>query len=520
MRPVKTGSTKDTTHTTPFARTAKPVKGNRPRKGTFVGPDDVVRGDGKSMTGSANEVIKTKLAFTVAKPKVGTSRTVFFKQHGPEAPSQNAVASTRLARFLGMPGIIAHNAFARIRGVEGVVSGKVVGNPMMGGEFLREMPVPAEYADDPALTATWAEALRLVQRDGKYYARSAHVFQPVDFRDPGVQKGMSDLQLFDALTGQTDRHGGNIYIDPVTGAVTGIDDDWSFGVGQPATDVHGNKRRDKYHGLPELVAEPTAEMILSLDPDDLPDELTPRKNDTEKLSTKDIKDAQLRLVTVQAYLQELKDAGKLRRVWNEETYRQALANPQGSYLGEQAGLLEQALARHVDAEGTDKAVSYKVADGPVIPAKPMRVNRPERDTPPRPPARPRARPAVRPDPLVLTRSGTPINLPPLPPDPGAPTRRGGVQPTTDVPRIVRIGATPRNAATARRGADLLPSIGDTIRPPETAETIVLSGSDDEIDPRVLTQINRMQDEELGSDESDREGYERLEVSGNDFVDSE
>ena len=37
MRPVKTGSTKDTTHTTPFARSGKPVKGNRPRKGTFVG---------------------------------------------------------------------------------------------------------------------------------------------------------------------------------------------------------------------------------------------------------------------------------------------------------------------------------------------------------------------------------------------------------------------------------------------------------------------------------------------------
>jgi hypothetical protein len=30
----------------------------------------------------------------------------------------------------------------------------------------------------------------------------------------------------------------------------------------------------------------------------------------------------------------------------------------------------------------------------------------------------------------------------------------------------------------------------------------------------------MQDEELGSDEGDREGYERLDVSGNDFVDFE
>src|SRR3954453_9750925 len=143
MRPVKTGtSTKDTTRSTPFSKGGKPVKGNRPRAGTFVDEGDVVSGAGKSMTGSANEVIKTKLAFTMGNPKVGTSRTVFFKQHGDEAPSQNAVASTRLARFIGMPDIIAHNAFARIRGVAGVVSGKGTGKPRQEKEFLREVTPP------------------------------------------------------------------------------------------------------------------------------------------------------------------------------------------------------------------------------------------------------------------------------------------------------------------------------------------------------------------------------------------
>ena len=101
-------------------------------------------------------------------------------------------------------------------------------------------------------------------------------------------------------------------------------------------------------------------------------------------------------------------AGKLRRSWNEETYKQALANPQRSYLGDQAGLLDQARAGDAAAEGT--AGLYKVADGPVIPTKPMRVNRPEReDTPARPPARPRARPAVLPDarPRALRRAAQP-----------------------------------------------------------------------------------------------------------------
>ena len=38
-----------------------------------------------------------------------------------------------------------------------------------------------------------------------------------------------DLQLIDALTGQVDRHGGNIFVDPKTGKVTGIDNDAAFG---------------------------------------------------------------------------------------------------------------------------------------------------------------------------------------------------------------------------------------------------------------------------------------------------
>jgi len=73
--------------------------------------------------------------------------------------------------------------------------------------------------------------------------------------------------------------------------------------------------------------------------------------------------------------------------------------------------------------------------------------------------------------------------------------------------------------TARRGpesegADRLPSSGDTIRLPQPTDPITLSGGD-EIDARVLAQIDRMQAEELGSDEGDREGYERLEVPGDD-----
>jgi hypothetical protein len=152
------------------------------------------------------------------------------------AESQYAVASTRMARFVGMPTIIAHNAFARVRGVEGVVAGRVPGVPMMTSEYNQEVPLKTEGLSAEDLADHISRA-QLVERKGKYYMRSAVVVPPVDLTNPVVQKGMSDLQLFDALTGQRDRHAGNIYIDPDTGAITGIDDDAPFGKGQAPDDV-------------------------------------------------------------------------------------------------------------------------------------------------------------------------------------------------------------------------------------------------------------------------------------------
>jgi hypothetical protein len=43
-----------------------------------------------------------------------------------------------------------------------------------------------------------------------------------------IQKQLSDLQLIDALVGQTDRHHGNIYLDTGNQRVYGIDNDQSF----------------------------------------------------------------------------------------------------------------------------------------------------------------------------------------------------------------------------------------------------------------------------------------------------
>jgi hypothetical protein len=137
------------------------------------------------------------------------STKVFFKPHHDEdAASQYAVASTRLARFLGMPNLIARNAFAKVKNVLGVVSGAVPGSPLVWREKNKEVPVPDGY--DRQDIRAWVRAGQREERDGKYYETSKEIHQWVDFKDPRIQKGMSDLQLFDAITGQIDRHGGNV----------------------------------------------------------------------------------------------------------------------------------------------------------------------------------------------------------------------------------------------------------------------------------------------------------------------
>jgi hypothetical protein len=281
---------------------------------------------------------------------VGGKPTVFFKAHDAEhAASQNAVASTRMARFLGMEKVIAHNAFANVKDTIGAVSGAVPGVPLYSEEKNKEVKFPWEAGLKKADIPDWLRAGQREERNGKYYEVSKKKYQWVDFSDPKIQKGMSDLQLFDAITGQVDRHAGNIYVDPTTGEVSGIDDDKSFGQGMAADDLAKTDIPGRfYRGLPPLVDEATAERLLDpelVDPTKLPEILARRDVDTLPLTDKQIAEAVRRFDRVKQYLRDLQKAGALvgqnGTSWGDETYQQALANPSHSYLGFQADMLEQ-----------------------------------------------------------------------------------------------------------------------------------------------------------------------------------
>jgi hypothetical protein len=76
------------------------------------------------------------------------------------------------------------------------------------------------------------------------------------FQSPEVRRGLMDLQLIDFITGEVDRHHGNIFISP-EGHVQGIDNDLSFG--HKAQPGHGYNK-----GVPQYIDMRTAKKILAM----------------------------------------------------------------------------------------------------------------------------------------------------------------------------------------------------------------------------------------------------------------
>ena len=315
------------------------------RKGTFVGKNDLVKNSMVLQSGTANIVGRVQV-----KPGRRIGPDVYFKQHHAQyAPSHYAVASTRLARFLDMPDVIAHNAFAELgkakaKGVvsQGVAPGAV---QLRKGEY-NTLKVNPDPSATQAEIDDWVQSSQLVERGGQYFGLSGFTYRWVDLADPAIQKGLADLQLFDAISGQSDRHAGNIFVDPDTGKVTGIDDDQSFGQGQKPADLA--KTGEKYRGLPGVVDAERARKILALDPRRLRAELEARKTDSVPLTEKDLDDAEARLRGVQDYLRWLAENDLLVDTWNQESYEAARDNPDRSYLGHYARALEKALVPDPD----------------------------------------------------------------------------------------------------------------------------------------------------------------------------
>jgi hypothetical protein len=102
-------------------------------------------------------------------------------------------------------------------------------------------------------------------------------YRDFDYSDPEIQRQLSTLQLFDAITGQVDRHPGNYYIYQGPGGtqVTAIDNDLAFGENKDVERVidpvwlNRPLANDQSRGVPLFVDESIAEQILNTTANDL-----------------------------------------------------------------------------------------------------------------------------------------------------------------------------------------------------------------------------------------------------------
>ncbi|QIF03661.1 hypothetical protein [Roseimicrobium sp. ORNL1] len=164
----------------------------------------------------------------------------------------------------------------------------------------------------------------------------------VDYSRPEIQKGLYDLEVIDYITGQVDRHPGNIFIDPETGAVKGIDNDLSF-PSRSREDVLGNlgdALGKPVVNKPLFMHEDTARKIENLSPERLRQTLRalkyPGEENRGKLTPEEIEGAVTRLKEMKEHVRVLRGTGHVVAEFNQQTYNEAIEHQKASFARENA----------------------------------------------------------------------------------------------------------------------------------------------------------------------------------------
>lgn len=302
----------------PVVAPQEPFKIDTARKGDWGMNDadvDTSKPIVKGAGGSLNRVDRVHY-----KGGIGSSgaKMGFFKPGYGKKAQQAAIASTRLDSMMGF-GLQPTEYMATHGGETGTVSPQVKGSSIYEAMFTLDVPVPQGKTAEEMVEGR--SDRKLVNGQVKGFAGALHVAHH-DLTDPTTQRGLADLQLEDAILGQIDRHGANIYIDDASGRVRGIDNDQILKWDDVLADPEGH-----YLGLPSQVDAATAARVLRLDADDLLTGLSQQLRhagadqtlpDAFKASFKQ------RLTDVQAHVRGLEQQNKLITTWDQSTYQAAL----------------------------------------------------------------------------------------------------------------------------------------------------------------------------------------------------
>lgn len=152
-----------------------------------------------------------------------------------------------------------------------------------------------------------------------------------EFKRPDIQKGLYDLEATDYLTGQIDRHAGNIFINNATGQVEGIDNDLCLGEKPLSVAVRDGEVAAKAPGVPPLYYhEDTAAAIEELTPEKLGGILRSAADAQggHKLDEKEIEAAQARLENMKASITLARAEGRVVAKFDDATFEASVKHHQ------------------------------------------------------------------------------------------------------------------------------------------------------------------------------------------------
>lgn len=186
------------------------------------------------------------------------------------------------------------------------------------------------------ITAEVSNAKEMMKR-----GKRGDAYRRFDLTDPVIQRGLSDLQVLDAITGQLDRHMGNIMIDSGNGQVKGIDNDMAFAIDShipvtPSTLEGVFTKVDGKLTFPfDKVHADTAQKIIDMDVNDFRRILEGQPDDPEKIEsdTPAIQLAIERFTAVKEQMIKLKDEGRLLQEFDLGTYFDTYREGKGPQYG-------------------------------------------------------------------------------------------------------------------------------------------------------------------------------------------
>jgi hypothetical protein len=303
--------------------------------------------------GTENEVFKTRY-----KDKYSpTGKEGYFKEDSENSPAKYAVGASRLAQGIGLGHLIPETSFAehtitdrrgKKRTAKGAMSlrapGESLGNPVVEDQTERALAMnEGVLPSDREVDDMWSGWQK---RGDRMFTHVGFEVADFDLSASHTQKQLNQLQWFDALIRNADRHPGNILFDPTTGNISGIDNDLSFGKGfREDDDRFAEGVNDKFLGLPSLIDQETADMLLSLTPQRIAELLNPKgTKKSQKFTKKELQQTYDRLDTIQKVVRQKVQNGEIVKQWDKSTYDQQIQEKPGK--GVDSTIYRSYLSRH------------------------------------------------------------------------------------------------------------------------------------------------------------------------------